>query len=169
MINSCPSGYSLVTERLKVLKVIGEAVAQVVLENEVPIDAIKIDKIETSLRDTQDHVFEGKVVKQGTIHKQIFYVDRDNFVRHLAEDIPFMTAVDIPGVCPGPFIDVQNHLLDVDTDFQLVPGCHGEPGKLHQKVVAHILVKVSKWSQVDVVTGIQKYPIQRSKSCSCKC
>ncbi|HBK68977.1 MAG TPA: hypothetical protein DDZ91_10070, partial [Firmicutes bacterium] len=65
------------TERLKVLRVIGERVAQVVVESEVPIDAIKIDKIEAQLGPFEDHVFKNKVVKQGTIHKQIFYVDSD--------------------------------------------------------------------------------------------
>jgi hypothetical protein len=148
----------LTTERLKVLKVINEKVAQVVLENEVPIKAIKIDKIDASLHSTEDHVFENKVVKQGIIHKQIFYVDHDNFVKHLSEDVPFMITVDIPGVKPGPFVDVQNHLLDVDVDYSLKPGCPGGPDTLQQKIVAHILVKVSEWSQVDVVTDVKTFP-----------
>lgn len=148
----------ITTERIKVLKVIGEKVAQVVLENEVPINAIKIDKIDASLRSVEDHVFDNKVVKQGIIHKQIFYVDPDNFVRHIAEDIPFMVTVDIPGVKPGPFVDVQNHLLDVDVDFRLIPSRHGDIGKLKQKVVAHILVKVSEWTQLDVVVDAKAFP-----------
>jgi predicted amidohydrolase len=162
----------LTTERVKVLKVIGEKVAQVVLENEVPINAIKIDKIEASLRSVEDHVFDNKVVKQGIIHKQIFYVDPDNFLRHTAEDLPFMITVDIPGIKPGPFVDVQNHLLDVDVDFQLNHGCPGELAKLKQKVVAHILVKVSEWTQLDVVVDAKVFPkvntVQRSFRCFSK-
>lgn len=164
------NGMTLTTERLKVLKVVGEEVAQVVVENEVPIDAIKIDKIDATLRETEDHVFENKVVKQGIIHKQVFFVDSNNFVRHVAEDIPFMIAVDIPGVKPGPFVDVQNHLIDIDTDYQLVPSCSKDKiAVLRQKVVAHILVKVSEWSQVDVVTNVQIFPGMTSiqKGCCC--
>lgn len=166
-----------VTERIKVLKVIGEAVAQIVVEAEVPINAIKIDHITARLDRVEDRVFENKVVKQGFIHKQVFFVDPDNFVRHMAEDIPFMIAVDIPGVHPGENVDVQNHLIDIDTNFRLVPSNH--PGKhpdgehpselpsghraiLSQKVVAHVLVKVSEWTQLDVVTGLHFPVVQRS-------
>lgn len=148
----------LTTERLKVLRVIGERVAQVVLESETPINAVKIDKIDASLGPFEDHVFENKVVKQGIIHKQVFYVDCDNFVRHIAEEIPYMLTVEIPGVKPSDFVEIQNHLLDIDTDYQLVPGSSGELATLRQKVVAHILVKASEWSQVDVVTNVQSFP-----------
>ncbi|HOJ77978.1 MAG TPA: DUF3794 domain-containing protein [Bacillota bacterium] len=147
------------TERLKVLKVIGEKVGQIVVENSVPINAIKIDKINAEIRETVDHIFKNKIVKQGIIHKQVFYVDPDNVVRHLAEDIPFMLTVDIPGVDPdNGFLEVQNHLLDIDTDYILTPAAHSEPGVLTQKVVAHVLVKVSEWTQLDVVTNVDIFP-----------
>lgn len=147
------------TERIKVLRVIGEKVAQVVVEGSIPINAIKIDKINAELRDVVDHVFCNKVVKQGIIHKQVFYVDPDNNVRHTTENIPFMIAVDIKGVDPdNGFLDVQNHLLDIDTDYILTPGHCGEPATLMQKVVAHILVKVSEWTQMDVVTKVDVFP-----------
>jgi hypothetical protein len=145
-------------ERVKVLKVIGEAVAQVVVEGNIAINAVKIDRIIADVRDVTDHVFRNKVVKQGTIHKQIFFVDREGVVREEEENIPFMVSVDIPGVERTPFTEVQNHLLDIDTDFVLTPGrCH-EPAKLMQKVVAHILIKVSEWTQLDVVTKVDFFP-----------
>ena len=152
------SNLVLTTERLKVLKVIGERVAQVVVESETPINAIKIDKIDARLGPFEDHVFENKVVKQGVILKQVSYVDCDNFVRHISEEVPYMLTVEIPGVKPSDFVDVQNHLIDIDTDFQLVPGHSGELATLRQKIVAHILVKASEWSQVDVVTNVQSFP-----------
>lgn len=70
----CPGGEPMIvrkqdlvlsTERLKVLRVIGEKVAQVVVESETPINAIKIDKIDARLGPFEDHVFHNKVVKQG--------------------------------------------------------------------------------------------------------
>ncbi|HYH01630.1 MAG TPA: DUF3794 domain-containing protein [Bacillota bacterium] len=147
------------TERIKVLRVIGEKVGQVVVEGSIPINAIKIDKINAELREVVDHIFKDKVVKQGIIHKQIFYVDPSGIVRHTTEDIPFMLTVDIKGVDPhNGFLDVQNHLLDIDTDFTLTPGTEVCPGTLMQKVVAHILVKVSEWTQMDVVTKVDIFP-----------
>lgn len=146
------------TETIKVLKVIGEAVGQVVAEGTFPIHAVKIDKICSEIVDITDFVFKNKVVKQGTIHTQVFYVDPCGFVKETCFDIPFTLAVDIPCIEKTPFTEVQNHLLDIDTDFILNPACHGEPGKLHLKVVAHILVKVSEWAQIDVVTKVDVFP-----------
>ena len=145
-------------ERVKVLKVIGEAIGQVVVEGNIAINAVKIDRIIAEIRDVTDHVFRNKVVKQGTIHKQIFYVDPEGVVREIEENIPFMISVDIPGVERTPFTDVQNHLLDIDTDYVLTPGTVTEPGNLMQKVVAHVLVKVSEWTQLDVVTQVDVFP-----------
>jgi hypothetical protein len=160
----------MTTERIKVLRVIGETIGQVVVEGTVPINAVKIDRIFAEIRDVTDHVFKDKVVKQGTIHKQIFYVDPTGIVRELGEDIPFMLAVDIPGVEKTPFTDVQNHLLDIDTDFVLTPATPTHPGTLMQKVVAHILVKVSEWTQMDVVTKVDVFPKVNSMSrMCCKC
>lgn len=150
--------FKLTTERVKVLKVIGEAVAQVVVEATTNINAVKIDRINAELRNVTDHVFPNKVVKQGTIHKQIFFVDPEGVVRHKTEDVPFMTSVDIPGLVPGPFVDVQNHLLDINTDFVLTPKRCEDPAVLMQKIVAHILIKVSKWTQMDVVTNLEVFP-----------
>lgn len=145
-------------ERVKVLKVIGEAVAQVVVEGNISINAVKIDRIIAEVRDVSNHVFNNKVVEQGTVHKQVFFVDREGIVREVEENIPYMVSVDIPGIERTPFTDVQSHLLDIDTDFVLTPeSCH-EPGNLMQKIVAHILVKVSEWTQLDVVTKVDLFP-----------
>ena len=153
------------TVRVKVLKVIGETVGQVVVEGSIAINAIKIDRIHAELRNVVDHVFKNKIVKQGIIHKQIFFVTPDNDVKHASEDIPFMLTVDIPGVDPdNPFLEVQNHLLDIDTDFVLEPATGTHLGRLSQKVAAHILVKVSEWTQLDVVTKVDVFPKVNSLS-----
>ena len=146
------------TEKIKVLKVVGEKVGQVVVESNTKINAVKIDRIIADIRDVTDHVFKNKVVKQGVIHKQVFYVDPDGVVRELQERIPFMMTVDIPGIEKTPFTDVQNHLLDIDTDYVLEPATGAEYGNLMQKVVAHILVKVSEWTQMEVVTKVDLFP-----------
>lgn len=157
---STRSNVYLKTERLKVLKVIGEAVAQVVVESETDLKAKKIEKIEAKLGPVTDHVFKDKVVKQGVIIKQIIFVDSRDFLRHAKEEVPFMTSVTIPGLKPGDDIEIQNHLLNIDTDFQLEHAADSskEERKLRQKIVAHILVKASQWRQVDVVTDVHLYP-----------
>jgi hypothetical protein len=150
-----PSGgqtIKLTTERLKVLKVIGESIGQVVVENTASINAVKIDRIVASVRDVTDHIFTNKIVKQGVIHKQVFYVDPTGIVREVNENVPFMLAVDIAGVEQNnPFIEIENQVLNIETDFTLTPATSQAHGSLSQKVVAHILVKVSEWIQLDVV------------------
>lgn len=147
------------TERIKVLKVIGEEIGQVLLENSLPINAIKIDRINAELKESTDHIFCNKIVKQGIIHKQIFYVDPDNNVRHTSEDVPFIVAVDIPGVDPkNPYLEIQNHLLDIDVEHILTPAKHDGVANLNQKVVAHILIKVSEWVELEVVTKADIFP-----------
>jgi hypothetical protein len=151
---------TLTTERLKVLKVIGENIGQVVVENTAEINAVKIDRIIASVKDVTDHVFTNKIVKQGTIHKQVFFVDPNGIVREVNENVPFMLAVDIAGVeRDNPFLEIENKVLSIETDFELTPAkhheheheCEHERALLKQKIVAHFLVKVSEWTQLDVV------------------
>jgi len=153
-------------EKIKVLKVIGEAVGQLALENSTCINAVKIDRINAKLLDTTDHLFRNKVVKQGTILKEIFYIDPEGVVRFKSEKIPFMLTVDIPGLKPNAFTEVQNHLLDIEVDYNLTPPHHCIPGCLQQKIVAHILVIAAEWTQLDVVTKVdfnQKAPVPSSR------
>lgn len=132
--------------RIKAERVVGEKVVQIVEAADVPLpDAIKVDRVVASLVNVTDHVFPNKVVKQGFIHKQIFWVDADNFVRHTGVDIPFVIAADISGTQPGHI--VENFLQDLFVDFKL---CNGV---LLEKVVAHVLIKVASLEQIDVLTG----------------
>ncbi|TCL74067.1 uncharacterized protein DUF3794 [Hydrogenispora ethanolica] len=153
------------TERIKVLKVVGEAVGQLVFQNTVSLNAIKIINIDADLKNFEDHVFFGKVVKQGTVHIQILYVDPDGVVRDFQEDSPFTLTVEIPGIKKTPFTEVQNHVLDIDTDFILKPSCKcDDEARVDVKVIAHVLVKVSEWTQLDVITKVDVFPKVNSLS-----
>ncbi len=142
---------TLTTERLKVLKVIGEKIGQVVVENTVEIPAVKIAHIDASVKDVTDHIFTDKIVKQGFIHKQVYYVDPDGIVREMNENVPFILTVDIPGVeRDNPWLEIEDKVLKIETDYTLHHGSCHEPAILKQKIVADFLVKVSEWVQLDV-------------------
>lgn len=51
-------------------------------------------------------MFPNKVVISATLHKQIFFVADDDIVRHMGEDLPFTTFVDLPGIQPGNGITI---------------------------------------------------------------
>ena len=156
------------TERLNVLKVVGEATGQLVLENATCINAVKINRISTKLLETTNHLFNNKVITQGIIRKEVFFVDQEGRLRFTTEDVPFMMTVDIPGFKPNGFTKVQNHLLDIDVDYSLKPARQCLPGCLRQTIVAHILVVTAEWCQRDVVTKVDLLPTFCSTSPICR-
>ncbi len=154
-------------EKTKVLKVIGQSVSQLVLENTTAICAVKIDRINVRLGNTSDHFFKNKVVKQGTVVKDIFFVDNEGVLRFLTEEIPFILTIEIPGFKPKKTSEVQNHLLDIDVDFKLIPSACNRPACLKQIVVAHILVIASEWVQLDIITDIDQQVNTSTNSLIC--
>ncbi len=128
--------------------VIGENTKQLLVERNVTlaIAAIKIRNINATIRDLTTDVIADKVVIQGVLHKQIFFVGEDNIVHHQAEDIPFSTFVDVPGAEPGMNVQVSPVIETVI--FNLLT-----PTIVHQKVVIEFFVKVTETRQLNLVTG----------------
>lgn len=56
--------------------------------------------------------FLKKVIVHGVLHKQIFYVNKDDQVKHVAEDVPFSKTIDFAE--PEPVIDID----DVEIQFR---------------------------------------------------
>ncbi len=150
--------FDLKTERLKVLKVIGEKANQLELKSATCLNAIKIDRIKAKLLKANSKLVGDKVITEGIIRKEIFYVDPHNFLRFTTEDLPFVLVTEFPGVKPDPWHEIQIHLKDIDVSYTLHPARGCLPGCLRQIVVAHFKVVVAKWSQVDVVTGAKLSP-----------
>ena len=88
---------------LKLDTVIGENTNQILVENvfTLPLPTVKIREIIAMIQDLTTEVINDKVVIQGILHKQIFFIAEDNLEHHQAEDIPFSTFVDIIGTTPG--------------------------------------------------------------------
>ena len=137
--------------------VIGENTKQILIERNVTltIPAIKVRNINATIRDITTDVIADKVVIQGILHKQIFFVGEDNIVHHQAEDIPFSTFVDIPGAEPG--MNVQIDPVIETIIFSLLT-----PTVVHQKVVVEFFVKVTETRQLNVVIGTG--PLGKSRS-----
>lgn len=128
--------------------VIGEATKQHLVEEIVELDqpAEKVDEIRGELQDLQVEIIPDKVIIQGIIHKQIFFVDRNNLARHQEEEVPFSMFLDIPGAEPG--MEVQVHPVIEKILFELV-----SPVELRQKVIIEVFVKVTEKIQERVRTG----------------
>ncbi len=138
---------------VKVPEVIGENVRQILLENivQLPVPAIKIKEIEASVQKIHTTVINNKVIIQGIVHKQIFFVDEENIERHLGEDVPFSTFVDVQHAQPG--MDA-----DVDAIIEFVkPELCPPSDMLTQKVVIELFVKVTETTQLGIPEVIGPY------------
>jgi len=137
---------------LKVEKVVGHGSKQVLLEETKTIAGIKIVEIIPSLMNIRSIVKDGKVIIQGTVHKQIFYIGTDELEHHLAEDIDFSELVDVEPLnpmCPvregmnqQDFSVIENSVFEFDPDT----------GALTQKIILRLCVKVTETEQFQVAT-----------------
>ena len=123
---------------------IGEGCIQRMVESTVTLEdsAIKIKEIRALVENLNTTVIQDKVIIQGTLHKQIFYVGEDAVVHHQTELIPISFFIDIENAMPGmsttviPVIEhVTYTLLDSET--------------LHQKVILIFSVTVTDIQNLD--------------------
>lgn len=113
-----------------------EASAQILVESTVELEnpAVKIDEIRAVVQDLTCQVIMDKVIFQGVLHKQIFYVREDGVVVHQAEDVRFSGFVDVPGAIPGEACRI-NAVIEF-IDFILT-----DPTTLEQRVVIRVTVQ----------------------------
>jgi len=92
--------------------------------------------------------FVKKVVVHGTLHKQIYYVNQEDQVKHVGEDIPFTKTIDLTE--PEPVMDIddveiQFHGTRADVTWDLV-----RASRLQQTGVVIVRVKISEQRQIMV-------------------
>jgi len=90
-------------------RVIATNSRQILVENAVDLNrpAQKVQEIQARVENVGVEIIPNKVIITGTLHKQIFFVSDDNLVRHMGEDIPFTTFVDLPGINPGDSVTIS--------------------------------------------------------------
>lgn len=161
--------------RIKVPVVVAEADVEVVIDSilTLPELAQKVDKIIASVRDLKgtpvfvEEDLSGeiavaqlgerekgyivkKVVVSGTLHKQIFYVNKNNEVRHTSEDLTFSKLVDLeePQVVEKrKAVSVEFKNIDIDVNFELQ-----RASRLHQTAVLSMTAKAVEDRQIYVQT-----------------
>jgi len=142
----------------------------------LPELAIKVDKIRASVRDLSatpvfvdethhggDYVmvhhdshhpfrelFLKKIIVSGTLHKQIFYVSKNNEVKHVAEDLPFSKMVELKEpvrVHNKHDVFIQFRHVDVDMNWEL-----HRASRLHETAVVQATAKIAEDRQLFVQT-----------------
>ncbi len=108
-----------------VSRIMGEGSQQLIVETAVTLvqPTLKVDEITATIQNIVTDVIDDKVIIQGILHKQVFYVGLDNIEYHQAEDIPFSLFVDVEGATPGmnvqviPTIETINYNLENNSDL----------------------------------------------------
>ncbi len=102
--------------------------------------------------------FVKKVIVHGTLHKQIYYVNQNDEVKHVGEDVPFTKMIELDE--PEPVIDVDNVWVSfrrarADITWDLV-----RASRLRQVGVIIIRLKVVEERQVfiNVCPRMEKCP-----------
>ncbi|MDW7674774.1 MAG: DUF3794 domain-containing protein [Bacillota bacterium] len=146
----------VVRELLKVQSVVGEDSEQVSLVKEVqfPRRVKKIRDVTSRVEDISTTIVPDKVIVEGNLHKQIFYVEHDTGrLFEIGVDERFVAHVDIPGARPGMntqvFVDVEHISHDLRD---------GSPqegfAQARQTAILEVFVKVTEELQIEVVTDV---------------
>lgn len=154
-------------------KLVATGNRQVLIENigEFNLPAQKVQDITARVQDIVTEVICNKVLIQGTLHKQIFYVADDDIVHHQGEDVAFSTFVDLPGAQPWMKAQVIPRIEHVG--WHLTDQVAGEPGarpvsevcahhevplfcQLIQKTVIDLHVRLSEDAQLRVLATPQR-------------
>ncbi|MBS4031896.1 MAG: DUF3794 domain-containing protein [Clostridiales bacterium] len=148
----------IVKELLKVESVIGENASQVAVRADIDFGrfARKIKNIDTEIRNIVARVIENKVIVEGILHKQIFFVGEDDIVFEVSVDERFTHFVDVPGAFPGANAQVHPRVEFVDVVIDTY-----DPTRGVQTAIIDIFVKVTETVQVEVVTDIKDVKVTK--------
>jgi len=135
---------------IKVERVIGHGTKQVLLEETKIVPAIKIVDIVPTLTNVRSIVKDGKVIVQGTVHKQIFFIGTDDLEHHLAEDMDFSELVDIVPLDPAIPVREGMNQRDLSTIENNVFEFDPATGALTQKIILGLEIKVTETQQLAV-------------------
>lgn len=86
----------------------------------------------------------------GTLHKQVYYVDRNDDVRHVGEDVPFRRSVELrpPLLVGAPQnIDIDFRDVDVDLTFEMM-----KASRVQQTANITFVLKITEDQQVFIQT-----------------
>jgi len=110
----------------------------------LPIPAIKIKEIRAHIDSITTHVIPDKVIVQGTLEKQVFFVGEDNIVHHVPERARFKALIEIPGVVPDPEVVVEAH----PRIFNIIAALSPDGTQIMQKIIIDVDVTVTRFVQV---------------------
>ena len=146
----------VIKEELIVESIVGENEKQTeVVENIVfPEPIKKVKNVTAKVKNIETNIVPNKIIIEGTLHKQIYYVDIvTGQLRELSVDEDFTVWLDIPGAVEDQDVDV-----DVDVEYVDVDPRNGDEdeGFLEgrQTAVLHVSARVTEDLHLEIVTDV---------------
>ncbi|MGE5572064.1 MAG: DUF3794 domain-containing protein [Bacteroidota bacterium] len=119
----------------------------------LPMRALKIKEIRADVTGVVVEVIPDKVIVQGIIAKQVFFVGEDNTVHHFPEEMRFSALVDVPGAMPGMLVQVHPSI------FNVIAVLSPDGNRIFQKVIVDVDVVVTDFVQVRVAEDPYGTPV----------
>jgi hypothetical protein len=114
---------------------------------QLPVAAIKVRNVEGQVVNLVAEIIPNKVIIQGVVQEQLFFVGTDGLVHHLADEAPLITFVDLPGAQPG----MNAHVTAVIEEIlaELAP----DGLSIVKKIIIEIFLKVTETVQMGLAPG----------------
>ena len=116
----------------------------------LPMQAIKIVEILGKVVNLETEARRDQVLVKGTLHKQIFFVDQTNLLRHFREDVPFRFVKTAKGAEPEMNVQVRTQIIG-EIMHRLA-----DKKEVEQTAVLEIFVKVTRTVQLEVVVDVSQ-------------
>lgn len=119
----------------------------------LPMRALKIKEIRADVQGITVEVIPNKVIVQGIVAKQVFFVGEDNIVHHFPEQARFSALIDVPGAQPGMLVQVHPRI------FNIVAVLSPDGNQIFQKVILDIDVTVTDFVQLNLAEDPNGVPV----------
>ncbi len=131
--------------------VLAEREAQVLVDDTVELftPAVKIDEIRAVVEDLRCHIIPGKVIFQGILHKQIFFVNKKDTVVHQRVDIPFSGFVEVEEAQPGQGCQLTAEIVFLEFELE-------SDRRLREIAVIDITVRLFRDNLLTTVLPVQQ-------------
>lgn len=133
------------------------------VQQQPQLQIIKIKEIIAQIEDLRVTALPDKVIVQGVVVEQIFFVSTDNIVRERVERVPFAAQIVLPGVDPEK-ITAGTQTLDVLAEVEFVIAHLIDAFRVKDKIVVLIEVTLTEkmvvnGMSIDVVIATKKEQI----------
>lgn len=145
-----PPGVQVATDTVDVEQVVGRGAVRHLLESAVRLaaPAERVTRVVADAGPTSVQVVADKVIVEGAVQKQVFYVGRDGMEYHQAEEAPFSAFLEVPGARAGMQAQVEAGVEEVESELDTIDN------RLRQRLLLRLAALVTEGVSLQVVTGI---------------